>query len=263
MLAALERTRVRPIGAGETGRVAVLDYARARTRLFDVVCLLGLEEGSLPRRNRPTPLLDDDLRRGSAGGSSGRTRWSETSISSTRRARARSVELSSCVRPRATTACHAGRVRSRTTCARCTTRPRSAARPTAARSPLSPGLSTARPTARASACAGPARRGGHGRCDGARCREGLVAAPGAGPRAFDRQTRLRSPAVLDTLSSRTTFSATTSSASPTAPRRGSSSASSRRGGSTRSPTPSSAARSCTPRSTASTRACPGSSTRSA
>ena len=63
VLAALERTRVRPSAAGERGRVAVLDYSRARTRLFDVVFLLGLEEGSLPRRDRPSPLLDDDARR--------------------------------------------------------------------------------------------------------------------------------------------------------------------------------------------------------
>ena len=63
VVAALERTSVRPTAAGEAGRVAVLDYARARTRLFDVVFLLGLEEGSLPRRARPTPLLDDDARR--------------------------------------------------------------------------------------------------------------------------------------------------------------------------------------------------------
>jgi ATP-dependent helicase/DNAse subunit B len=63
VLSALEWTRVRPTAAGEAGRVAVLDYERARTRLFDVVFLLGLEEGNLPRRARPTPLLDDDLRR--------------------------------------------------------------------------------------------------------------------------------------------------------------------------------------------------------
>lgn len=63
VVAALERTTVRPTAAGEVGRVAVLDYARARTRLFEVVFLLGLEEGSLPRRARPTPLLDDDARR--------------------------------------------------------------------------------------------------------------------------------------------------------------------------------------------------------
>ena len=63
VVAVLERASVRPSGAGEAGRVAVLDYARARTRLFDAVFLLGLEEGSFPRRDRPSPLLDDDRRR--------------------------------------------------------------------------------------------------------------------------------------------------------------------------------------------------------
>jgi ATP-dependent helicase/DNAse subunit B len=63
VLSALERTTVPAIAAGERGRVAVLDYSRARTRIFDVVFLLGLEEGSFPRRDRPSPLLDDDARR--------------------------------------------------------------------------------------------------------------------------------------------------------------------------------------------------------
>jgi ATP-dependent helicase/DNAse subunit B len=63
LIAALERTVVRPLAAAETGRVAVLDFGRARTRVFDVTFLLGLEEGNLPRRDRPSPLLDDDLRR--------------------------------------------------------------------------------------------------------------------------------------------------------------------------------------------------------
>lgn len=63
VVATLERGRVRAAAAGERGRVAVLDYARARTRRLDVVFLLGLEEGSLPRRDRPSPLLGDDLRR--------------------------------------------------------------------------------------------------------------------------------------------------------------------------------------------------------
>ncbi|MBA3433518.1 MAG: PD-(D/E)XK nuclease family protein [Actinobacteria bacterium] len=67
VVASLERTRVRPATATERGRVAVLDYERARTRLFDVVFLLGLEEGSLPRRERPSPLLDDDARRALGG----------------------------------------------------------------------------------------------------------------------------------------------------------------------------------------------------
>ncbi len=40
----------------------MLDYERARTRMFDVVFLLGLEEGSLPRRTRPSPLLSDAVR---------------------------------------------------------------------------------------------------------------------------------------------------------------------------------------------------------
>ena len=61
--AGLESTLVRPVGAGESGRVVVLDYERARTRAFDAVFLLGLEEGSFPRRERPSPFLDDDLRR--------------------------------------------------------------------------------------------------------------------------------------------------------------------------------------------------------
>jgi ATP-dependent helicase/nuclease subunit B len=43
--------------------VAVLDLARARTRRFEVVFVLGLEEGSLPRRERESPFLDDAARR--------------------------------------------------------------------------------------------------------------------------------------------------------------------------------------------------------
>jgi len=62
LVAALERTLVGPYAAAEKGRVAVLDYSRARTRTFEVVFLLGLEDGSFPRRDRPSPLLDDDLR---------------------------------------------------------------------------------------------------------------------------------------------------------------------------------------------------------
>jgi ATP-dependent helicase/DNAse subunit B len=62
VLAALERAEVRS-SSGERGRVAVLDLMRARTRRFDVVFVLGLEEGSLPRRTRVSPFLDDDARR--------------------------------------------------------------------------------------------------------------------------------------------------------------------------------------------------------
>ena len=44
-------------------RMSVLDLLRAGTRRFDVVFVLGLEEGSLPRRARSSPFLDDDERR--------------------------------------------------------------------------------------------------------------------------------------------------------------------------------------------------------
>jgi ATP-dependent helicase/DNAse subunit B len=63
LIAALERCEVRLSSSGEAGRVAVLDLMRARTRRFEVVFLLGLEEGSLPRRSRTSPFLDDDRRR--------------------------------------------------------------------------------------------------------------------------------------------------------------------------------------------------------
>ncbi len=61
VLVALERTRVPPERATQ-GRVSVLDHERARTRTFDVVFVLGLEEGAFPRRTRPSPLLADELR---------------------------------------------------------------------------------------------------------------------------------------------------------------------------------------------------------
>lgn len=63
VLAGLERTEVRGAAAGEPGRVAVLDLMRARTRRFDTVVVLGLQQGSLPRRSRSSPFLDDDVRR--------------------------------------------------------------------------------------------------------------------------------------------------------------------------------------------------------
>src|SRR5258706_9927148 len=58
-----ERQTPRPTRGDETGRVAVVDLLRARTRRFDIVFVLGLEEGSLPRRGSSSPFLDDDTRR--------------------------------------------------------------------------------------------------------------------------------------------------------------------------------------------------------
>jgi ATP-dependent helicase/nuclease subunit B len=63
LIAALEQTHVRGASPGEPGRVAIVDLLRARTRRFEAVFLLGLEEGSLPRRARVSPFLDDDERR--------------------------------------------------------------------------------------------------------------------------------------------------------------------------------------------------------
>jgi ATP-dependent helicase/DNAse subunit B len=62
ILSALEHAEVRIGSASERGRVAVLELARARTRRFDAVFLLGLEEGTLPRRGNASPFLDDDVR---------------------------------------------------------------------------------------------------------------------------------------------------------------------------------------------------------
>jgi ATP-dependent helicase/DNAse subunit B len=63
VVGALERQMLRPMRGDEPGRVAVVDLLRARTRRFDVVFVLGLEEGSLPRRGHSSPFLDDDARR--------------------------------------------------------------------------------------------------------------------------------------------------------------------------------------------------------
>jgi ATP-dependent helicase/nuclease subunit B len=63
VVAALERTTVRQPSATDAGRVPILDLMRARTRRFEHVFVLGLEEGSLPRRSPATPFLDDEERR--------------------------------------------------------------------------------------------------------------------------------------------------------------------------------------------------------
>jgi len=64
---ALERVELPAPTAGEPGRVAVLDLMRVRTRHFQIVFVLGLEEGSLPRRDRSSPFLDEDRRRALGG----------------------------------------------------------------------------------------------------------------------------------------------------------------------------------------------------
>ncbi len=63
VLAALEDVTVRLGSAGDAGRVAVLDFLRARTRRYDIVFVLGLEEGTFPRRSTDSPFLGDEQRR--------------------------------------------------------------------------------------------------------------------------------------------------------------------------------------------------------
>jgi ATP-dependent helicase/DNAse subunit B len=63
VLAAVERAALPPRAGDDAGRVAVVDLLRARTRRFDAVFVLGLEEGSLPRRSAGSPFLDDRTRR--------------------------------------------------------------------------------------------------------------------------------------------------------------------------------------------------------
>lgn len=60
--AALERTRLRGV-RNDPDRIAVIDLMRARTRRADVVVVLGLEEGRLPRRPIDDPLLGETARR--------------------------------------------------------------------------------------------------------------------------------------------------------------------------------------------------------
>jgi ATP-dependent helicase/DNAse subunit B len=63
VLSSLERAEARGDRPGLPGRVAVLDLLRVRTRRYDTVFVLGLEQGTLPRRARVEPFLDEDERR--------------------------------------------------------------------------------------------------------------------------------------------------------------------------------------------------------
>jgi PD-(D/E)XK nuclease superfamily len=60
---ALERTELRLRRGDEPGRVAVTGLRRARTRRVEIVILLGLEEGSFPRRAPGSPFLPEEERR--------------------------------------------------------------------------------------------------------------------------------------------------------------------------------------------------------
>ncbi|MGZ4430458.1 MAG: PD-(D/E)XK nuclease family protein [Gaiellales bacterium] len=60
VLAALDRVTLRTGGGPAPGRVAALDLRRARTRRFQAVFVLGLEEGSLPGGPRENPYLTSE-----------------------------------------------------------------------------------------------------------------------------------------------------------------------------------------------------------
>ncbi len=62
LVATVERATATLRSSFGPGRVAVLDMLRARTRHYEVVFVVGLEEGTLPRRSTPPTLLDDDER---------------------------------------------------------------------------------------------------------------------------------------------------------------------------------------------------------
>jgi ATP-dependent helicase/DNAse subunit B len=62
IIAALERTPTRAAGQS-AGRVDIVDLLRARTRRYEIVFVLGLEEGTLPRRGEGSPFLDEESAR--------------------------------------------------------------------------------------------------------------------------------------------------------------------------------------------------------
>ena len=214
VVAALERaTRARRV-AGEPGRVAVVDLSRARTRRFEAVFVLGLEEGSLPRRGDGSPFLDDDARRAPRRAASS---------APTRSSRDRYLFYTACAR--ATRRLYLVREAAgdegsprepspfwEEVAARLRAGRRRPLDAPARRSRRSPGRSRTR-RASASGCArwrssrptGERRR--HGRRARPRQRLGAAARPRPAARST-RQTRLRHPLVLAQLGARTSFNVT-------------------------------------------------------
>lgn len=78
----------------EPGRVPVIDLLEARTRRFQHVFVLGLQEGYLPRRSVDSPLLHDDERRALEAQEPGRSL-----VASDRLAADRYLFYTACTRP--------------------------------------------------------------------------------------------------------------------------------------------------------------------
>ena len=169
--------------AGEPGRVAVLDLARARTRRFEVVFVLGLEEGGLPRRERESPFLDDDDAPPPRGPARSAPEAVEPRpLSLLHRLRARDAGAStSCARRRPTRARRARRARSGTTSGPSSRRRRRPLDLPAAAVRAHAAAGGGEDRARAAARAGAAGRERAGRGGRARARErlGPAARPGA------------------------------------------------------------------------------------
>jgi ATP-dependent helicase/DNAse subunit B len=94
VLSALDHATVRGDAAAEPGRVAVLDLTRVRTRRFDAVFVIGLEQGSLPRRAPTSPFFDDETRRNLDAGHGARLQRPDAS------SRDRYLFYTACTRPR-------------------------------------------------------------------------------------------------------------------------------------------------------------------
>ena len=235
---ALERQTLRPMRGDEEGRVAVVDLLRARTRRFDVVFVLGLEEGSLPRRGElvavPRRRRAPRARRARRAPAAARLGRVATATSSTRRARGRSSGSISCARRRPTTAARASRARSGTRCGASSIRTTSAAGRAAGRSRRSRGRSkTRRPSASGCARSPSSRRATAAGADALARANGWERRLERALAAFRRPTRLTHPLVLEQLRRRRRRSTSpSSSASPTARPPGSSSGSSTRARST-------------------------------
>ena len=94
VVSAFERLTVCLPGTGERGRVAVLDFLRARTRRVQVLFVLGLEEGALPTRAPGSPFLDEQTRAELERGASGRRLPRQDAL-----ARQRYLFYAACTRP--------------------------------------------------------------------------------------------------------------------------------------------------------------------
>ena len=267
VVSALERTWVAPVRADE-GRVAVLDYEHARTRIFDVVFLLGLEEGAFPRRRGRRRFSSDDVRR-----ELGVTRLERPDAV----ARDRYLFYTACTRAAERlvlvreAASDEGSPREPSpfwedVMSLFERRRASSARPGGgALSALTWSTRVGADRTRAAARARASRRRRPGGCGRARAANGWSRRLERARGAFERRDHApQSPSALEPLAAQAAVLGDRArSGSRTARRRGSSSGSSTRRGSTPSPIRSCVARSCTRRCTASTRRFRASSTPSA